>query len=79
MAPREHDDPRGVVTVLEVVDDTDVVAAPSRLGARRGVDAICLATHGRTGISQAILGSVAQQVVRQARCPVVLLPPHCMS
>lgn len=70
---------RGVVTVLEVVDDTHVADALLQLGARRGVDAICLATHGRTGLSQAILGSVAQQVVRQARCPVVLLPPHCMS
>lgn len=68
---------RGVVTVLEVVDNTDVADALLQLGARRGVDAICLATHGRTGISQAILGSVAQQVVRQARCPVVLLPPQC--
>jgi nucleotide-binding universal stress UspA family protein len=68
---------RGVVTVLEVVHDTDVADALLQLGARRGVDAICLATHGRTGISQALLGSVAQQVVRQARCPVVVLPPHC--
>jgi nucleotide-binding universal stress UspA family protein len=68
---------RGVVTVLEVVDDAHVADALLQLGARRGVDAICLATHGRTGISQAILGSVAQQVVRQARCPVVLVPRHC--
>lgn len=70
---------RDVLTVLEVVTATTGVAdALLQLGARRGVDAICLATHGRTGISQAILGSVAHQVVRQARCPVVLIPPHCI-
>lgn len=67
---------RGIVTVLEVVDNTAVADALLQLGARRGVDLICLATHGRTGVSQAILGSVAHQVVRQARCPVVLIPPH---
>jgi nucleotide-binding universal stress UspA family protein len=68
---------RGVVTVLEVVDAADVADGLLQLAARRGVDAICLATHGRTGVSQAVLGSVAQRVVREARCPVVLLPPHC--
>jgi len=68
---------RGIVTVLEVVAGENVADALLQLGARRGVDAICLATHGRTGMSQAILGSVAQQVLRQARCPVVLLPPKC--
>jgi len=67
---------RGVVTVLEVVDATHVAEALLQLGARRGVDAICLGTHGRTGLSQFVLGSVAQHVVREARCPVVLLPPH---
>lgn len=68
---------RRIVTVLEVVDATDVADTLLQLGARRGVDVICLATHGRNGISQAILGSVAHQVVRQASCPVVLIPPHC--
>ncbi len=67
---------RGVVTVLEVVDAIDVADALLQLGARRGVDAVCLATHGRTGATQVMLGSVAQQVVRHARCPIVLLPPH---
>ncbi len=65
---------QGIVTVLEVVDAAAVADGLLQLAARRGVDAICLATHGRTGVSQAVLGSVAQRVVRQARCPVVLLP-----
>jgi len=55
---------RRVVTVLEVVDATDLVDALVQLG-------------GRTGISPAILGSVGPQVVRQARGPVVLSSPHC--
>lgn len=68
---------RGIVTVLEVAAHRDVGTALLQVGARRGVDAICLATHGRSGLSQAVLGSVAQRIVGQARCPLVLVPPHC--
>jgi nucleotide-binding universal stress UspA family protein len=36
-------------------------------------DLIVMATHGRTGVSHALLGSVAEQVVRKASCPVLTL------
>lgn len=35
------------------------------------VDWIVLATHGRSGIPHALLGSVAERVVRSASCPVL--------
>lgn len=35
------------------------------------VDAIFIATHGRTGLSKIVFGSVAQRVVRRAKCPVL--------
>ena len=34
------------------------------------VDLIVLASHGRSGISHLLLGSVAEKVVRLAPCPV---------
>ncbi|MCR4291342.1 MAG: universal stress protein [Candidatus Kuenenia sp.] len=34
------------------------------------IDLIVMGTHGRTGISHAIMGSVAETVVRKAHCPV---------
>lgn len=37
----------------------------------KGVDIIVLATRGRTGLSYALLGSVAERVVRHAPCPVL--------
>ena len=40
----------------------------------KGVDLIVLGTHGRTGWSHAILGSVAETVVRLAPCPVLTVP-----
>lgn len=35
------------------------------------VDVIVMATHGRTGASRALMGSVAESVVRQAPCAVI--------
>jgi nucleotide-binding universal stress UspA family protein len=38
---------------------------------KRKVDLIVMATHGRTGLSHVILGSVSEHVVREAPCPVL--------
>lgn len=40
-----------------------------------GVDLIVVGTHGRTGISQALLGSVALEVIREAHRPVLSVGP----
>ena len=36
---------------------------------------IIMATHGRTGFSRALMGSVAEKVVRTAPCPVFAIRP----
>ncbi len=36
-----------------------------------GADLIVMGTHGRTGITRLLMGSVAEQVVRKAPCPVL--------
>jgi nucleotide-binding universal stress UspA family protein len=36
-------------------------------------DLIVMGTHGRTGLAHVLLGSVAEQVVRTAPCPVLTL------
>ena len=41
----------------------------------RSVDLLVLGTHGHTGISKAILGSVAEKIFRQASCPVLTVGP----
>ena len=35
------------------------------------VDMIVMPTHGRTGLFRLLMGSVAEEVVRKARCPVL--------
>ena len=45
-----------------------------RYARERGIDLIVVGTHGRTGLSRAILGSVAESVVRLAPCLVLSVP-----
>jgi universal stress protein A len=37
------------------------------------VDLIIMGTHGRTGLAHVLLGSVAEHVIRQAPCPVLVM------
>ncbi len=36
---------------------------------------IVIATHGRTGLLHTLLGSVAEKVIRYAKCPVLVITP----
>jgi len=47
-----------------------------QLAEDEGVDLIVLGSHGRTGFSRAILGSVAEAIVRHATCPVLVCKPQ---
>lgn len=39
------------------------------------IDMIVIGTHGRSGLAHALLGSVAEKVVRKAPCPVLTVRP----
>ncbi|MGE3165709.1 MAG: universal stress protein [Planctomycetota bacterium] len=49
---------------------SDEIVAEAKDGAAR---LIVIGSHGHTGLSHALLGSVAEQVIRQAPCPVLVL------
>ena len=38
-----------------------------------GADLIVIGSHGRTGLSRLLMGSIAEQVVRNATCPVLTI------
>lgn len=59
-----------VDTYLE--ESSDPAAALSRRAEAFGADLLVLGSHGRTGISRVLLGSVAEKVVRLAPCPVLI-------
>ncbi len=53
--------------LLDGVPSEQIVAAAKKLKA----DLIVMSTHGRSGLSHMLLGSVAEKVVRMASCPVL--------
>lgn len=59
----------------EVLSDVDLVSSIVEFAAERDAAFIALSTHGRTGLRHLILGSVAEQVLRHAKTPVVTFPP----
>ena len=44
-----------------------------------GADLIVISSHGRTGLTRLLIGSVAERVVRLARVPVLVLKGHGKS
>ena len=40
----------------------------------KGIDLICMGTHGRSGLERILMGSVAQNVIGHAPCPVLVVP-----
>lgn len=38
------------------------------------IDIIVVGTHGRTGLKHALLGSVAEKIIRQSHVPVLVVP-----
>ncbi len=47
-----------------------------RAARRTRADLIAMGTHGRRGVSRLFLGSVAERVARESRCPVMTVPTH---
>lgn len=44
-----------------------------RIAEQERADLIVMGTHGRTGVRRALMGSVAEAVVRRAPCPVLTI------
>ena len=61
--------------VIQEVRQGNAVQEIIRYAAEQNIDLIVLATHGRTGLSRFLMGSVAEKVVRLATCPVLTVHP----
>jgi nucleotide-binding universal stress UspA family protein len=64
-----------VAAEYELVDAFDAAEALAREASARRAACIAVASHGRTGVARAVLGSVAMSVVRHAPCPVLVSGP----
>lgn len=55
--------------------DGPIAEAIERFAQEHGVDLVVMTTHGRSGLSRAWLGSVADALVRRTTAPVLLVRP----
>src|SRR3569623_1550351 len=62
--------PRCATKLLEGPVTSEITRYARLLGASM----IIMGTHGRTGLSHVLLGSVAEMVIRHAACPVLPVP-----
>ncbi len=73
-------DPKGRHLVAEVrIVDGHPAAAILKEAKAVKADMIVMGTHGRTGISELLLGSVAHKVVQQSALPVLLVPLRALG
>ncbi|MDH5299165.1 MAG: universal stress protein [Desulfobulbaceae bacterium] len=54
----------------------DVAEEILRYADEKGVDMIVMGTHGYKGVEKILFGSVAEQVVKKAPCPVLTINPY---
>jgi nucleotide-binding universal stress UspA family protein len=76
LVPADAND-RRIETSAKVIVAHDVAAAIRAQAERLGVDLVCVGSHGRTGLTRVLLGSVAEQVLRHTSRPVLIVryPP----
>lgn len=61
------------IPVTHVLLDGNPAAELVRYAADAGINVIVMGTHGRTGVERQLMGSVAEQVMRDATCSVMVV------
>jgi nucleotide-binding universal stress UspA family protein len=61
------------IPVNHVLLEGDPAAEITRFAADAGIDVIVIGTHGRTGVDRLVMGSVAERVMREAPCSVLVV------
>jgi len=59
-----------------LIEEGNIWDVISQLIDQKEIDLVVLGTRGRTGFGKALLGSVAEQILRQSPCPVLTVGPH---
>jgi len=63
----------GSIPVHHVFLEGDPAAEIVRYATDAGIDLIVMGTHGRTGLERLLMGSVAEKVMREAPCSVLVV------
>ena len=63
----------GVTTHVSIIDGGKAAEAIVQAAERLDADVICLASHGRGGVTRTIMGSVAGEVIQRSHRPVLVV------
>ena len=61
------------IPVTHILLEGDPAGEIVRYGRDAGIDVIVMGTHGRTGVERLLMGSVAERVLRDAPCSVLVV------
>ena len=64
---------KNLTLTLKILHDPSVSKAILNFVNSRKFDLVVIGSHGRTGLSRTILGSVANEVTQKAKCPVMVV------
>jgi len=59
-----------------LVEEGEVLPSINKAIEKNKVDLVVIGTRGRTGIGKLLLGSIAEEIVRNVTCPVLTVGPH---
>lgn len=62
-----------IVTQIQVLEDVSIADGIVGVASEEAVDVIVKTTHGRSGLSRWVYGSVATKVLQEAPCPIFLV------
>ena len=65
---------KGLSVTHSVTSDTDAASEILAAGKQVGADLVVMSTHGRSGLSRLVWGSVAERVLRHAEMPLLMVP-----
>jgi nucleotide-binding universal stress UspA family protein len=67
------------VIIRETQSAMQAASALAEYADRMGADAIVVNTHGRSGFKRLLLGSFAETLLLESRCPVFVVPPEATT
>lgn len=79
MASLVRSDPFQSIKHRELLREGDVAQVLSDLVGGLGINLLVLGTHGRGGLKKLLLGSIAEEILGCAPCPVLTVGPHILE
>jgi nucleotide-binding universal stress UspA family protein len=59
-----------------IIEEGEILPSINKTIQKYNIDLVVIGTRGRTGIGKLLLGSVAEEILRNVTCPVLTVGPH---